>query len=220
MATVPDSNATLPILWYINKWLILWNGYCTTFRRCSEEINIEESLIAQQQTLLWNEDKYLRIAPGEHNVPTSILFDEHCEELSFPSIYFGQIRKFKEGIIVTPYMIATSELRRSDRRGVTPQHLLYVAMKILRLRTRDSLTVAFKFVGKFNNTLTKAQVESTNFINDCLETNLAFIRSIPNSTYYWSQPGPVQPKVRRSSRSLFFRAQKWIIEFYAFRSSI
>lgn len=55
-------------------------------------------------------------------------------------------------------MIATSELRRSDRRGVTSQHLLlYVAMKILRLRTRDSINVAFKFVGK-DNTLTRAQV--------------------------------------------------------------
>ncbi|GFV30001.1 hypothetical protein TNCV_3100781 [Trichonephila clavipes] len=35
---------------------------------------------------------------------------------------------------VTPFMIATSELRCVDRRGVTPQHLLYMAMKIMRLR--------------------------------------------------------------------------------------
>ncbi|GFY35650.1 DUF1758 domain-containing protein [Trichonephila clavipes] len=35
----------------------------------SENITIEESLTAQQQTLLWNEEKYLRIAPGEVNVP-------------------------------------------------------------------------------------------------------------------------------------------------------
>lgn len=83
-------------------------------------------------------------------------------------------------------MIATSELRRSDRRGTTPQHLLYVAMKILRMRTRDSLSVAFKFIGK-NTTLTKEQIESSHFINECLESNLAFLRSIPNSTYYWSQ---------------------------------
>lgn len=36
----------------------------------AEAVDIEESLIAQQQTLLWNEDKYLPIAPGERNVPT------------------------------------------------------------------------------------------------------------------------------------------------------
>ncbi|GFT65114.1 hypothetical protein TNCV_3464231, partial [Trichonephila clavipes] len=33
----------------------------------SENIAIEEGLTAQQQTLLWNEEKYLRIAPGEAN---------------------------------------------------------------------------------------------------------------------------------------------------------
>lgn len=67
-----------------------------------------------------------------------------------------------------------------------PQHLLNVAMKILRLRTRDSLSVAFKFIGK-NTAFTKAQIESTRFLNGCLESNLAFLKSIPNSTYYWSQ---------------------------------
>ncbi|GFX43866.1 hypothetical protein TNCV_4111451 [Trichonephila clavipes] len=31
----------------------------------SEHIPIEESLSSQQQTVMWNEEKYLRIAPGE-----------------------------------------------------------------------------------------------------------------------------------------------------------
>ncbi|GFV53688.1 ATP-dependent DNA helicase [Trichonephila clavipes] len=44
-------------------------------------------LMAQQQTLLWNEEKYIRITPGEANIPRSLLFDEHAEELSFPAIY-------------------------------------------------------------------------------------------------------------------------------------
>jgi len=152
-----------------------------------EEIDIEDSLHAQQKTLLWNEDNFLRIAPAQGEMPTSVLFDEHCEELAFPSIYLGQFRGFKEDLNVTPHaMMATSELLRSDRRGVTPQHLLYVAIKILRMRTQDVLTVAFKFIGT-DTTLTRAQIESSNFINDCLETNLAFLRSIPNCTYYWSQ---------------------------------
>lgn len=30
----------------------------------SENIDIEESLTAQHQTLVWNEEKYLRLAPG------------------------------------------------------------------------------------------------------------------------------------------------------------
>lgn len=31
----------------------------------SEHIPIEESLIAQQQTLIWNKDEYLCLAPGQ-----------------------------------------------------------------------------------------------------------------------------------------------------------
>ncbi|GFY54537.1 serine--tRNA ligase [Trichonephila inaurata madagascariensis] len=83
-------------------------------------------------------------------------------------------------------MIATSELRRVDRRGVTPYHLLYMAMKIMRLRVRDSLTVAFKHVGK-NANITRQQIESEEYINGCIEYNLAFLRAISNSTGYWSE---------------------------------
>lgn len=152
----------------------------------SEDIPIEDSLTAQQQTLLWNEEKYIRLAPGEKNVPNSLLFDEHAEELSFPSIYLGQFRVFKEGVRVTSYSMATSELRRADRRGVTPQHLLYLAMKIMRLRVRDSLTIAFKHIGNDSN-ITKEQIQSEAYINQSLETNLAFLKCIPNSGWYWAE---------------------------------
>jgi hypothetical protein len=37
-----------------------------------------ECLLAQQPTLLWNEDKYLKIAPGQNNKPLSI-YDEHSK---------------------------------------------------------------------------------------------------------------------------------------------
>lgn len=150
----------------------------------SEHIPVEDSLTAQQQTLLWNEEQYLRIAPGEDNVPQSLLFDEHAEELSFPAIYLGQFRNFRDGVKVTPFMMASSELRRSDRRAVTPYHLLYMAMKIMRMRVRDSLTVAFKHVGK-DTKITRKQIEHNQYIHNCIETNLAFLRAIPNSTWYW-----------------------------------
>lgn len=98
-------------------------------------------------------------------VPISLLFDEHAEELSFPQIYLGQFRHFREGLSVTPFMMATSELRRSDRRGVTPQHLLYIymAMKIMRLRIKQSLSIAFKHVGK-GTEITKEQIQSDDYI--------------------------------------------------------
>lgn len=83
-------------------------------------------------------------------------------------------------------MIASSELRRTDRRAITPYHLLYIAVKIMRLRIRDCLTVAFKHIGP-NTNITREQIQSDEYINNCIESNLAFLRSIPNSTWYWAQ---------------------------------
>lgn len=83
-------------------------------------------------------------------------------------------------------MMATSELRRLDRRGVTPYHLIYMAMKIMRIRVRDSLTTAFKHVEN-NKNITKELIESENYIQGCMESNLIFLQSINNSTWYWPE---------------------------------
>ncbi|KAK0158252.1 hypothetical protein PV328_009280 [Microctonus aethiopoides] len=150
----------------------------------AEPIEIGDSLVAEQHTLLWSEDNYLQIAPGENKKPISLLFDSHAEELSFPAIYYGQFREFKDGVNCKAYSIATSELRRSDRRGVTPRHLLFLAMKIMRLRVSESINIAFKNIGQGIN-ITKEQILSSDYLNGCMESNLAFLKSIPNSVQYW-----------------------------------
>jgi hypothetical protein len=83
-----------------------------------------ELIAARQRTFMWNEDMCLTIAPGQHKIPTSVIFDRHAEELSFPHIYYGVDRRFKTDTQPTPYTIATSEIRRRDRRGATPDHIL------------------------------------------------------------------------------------------------
>lgn len=144
-----------------------------------------ELLLGQQQTLMWNEEKCLEIAPGQNRIPLSIIYDEHAEELSFPGVYLGQPRVFRAGVRVTPYMMATSELRRRDRRGVQPQHLLYMAMKILRLRVTEGLQKTFKCSGTAN--ITRAQLRDREFVESCIDRDLTFLRSIPNSAQYWFQ---------------------------------
>ena len=59
-------------------------------------------LLAKQYTLMWSEDKYLSLAPGQKQRPMNIIYDKHAEELSFPRIYLGEARKFKIHR-VTPY---------------------------------------------------------------------------------------------------------------------
>ncbi|GBP70843.1 hypothetical protein EVAR_53507_1 [Eumeta japonica] len=154
----------------------------------SEHIPIGDNITAQQQTLLWNEDRFLHMASKGRNDSISVLFDGHAEELSFPNIFCGQFRKYREEISVTSFMQAASELRRTDRRGADPQHLLYVATKIMRHRVRASVTVALKHIGNSTN-IPKKQIQSniSNYINNCIESNLAFLRCIPNSTWYWAE---------------------------------
>ncbi|XP_029708282.2 uncharacterized protein LOC109400233 [Aedes albopictus] len=150
-----------------------------------ESENDIEMLIGQQQTLLWNEDKCLEIAPGQNRVPLSIIYDEHAEELSFPDIYLGQPRRFNSEIRVTPFMMATSELRRRDRRAAKPKHLLYVAMKILRLRVSEGLQNTFRCMGTAN--ITREMLNDREFLEQCIDRNLSFLKSIPNSVQYWQQ---------------------------------
>lgn len=44
----------------------------------------------------------------------------------------------------------------------------------------------FKHIGP-NTNITREQIQSDEYINNCIESNLAFLRSIPNSTWYWAQ---------------------------------
>ncbi|GFV76732.1 ATP-dependent DNA helicase [Trichonephila clavipes] len=82
--------------------------------------------------------------------------------------------------------MATSELRRSDRHAVIPYHVLYVAMNIMGLRVRDLLTVAFKHIGK-DTKITRERIENEDYVNSCIETNFAFLKSIPNSLCFYQQ---------------------------------
>ncbi|CAG4972708.1 unnamed protein product [Parnassius apollo] len=145
----------------------------------TEDIPIEESITAQQHIFLWNDEKYLRTHLGK--TIFLVVYYLMNTRKSFPTIYLGQFRTFKEDIRATSFMMASSELRRTDRRAITPYHLVYTAVKIMRLRIRDSLTVAFKHIGP-NTNITRDQIQSDEYISNCIESNLVFLCSIPNSS--------------------------------------
>jgi hypothetical protein len=94
----------------------------------------------------------------KNNKPLSIIYDELAEELSFPSIYLGLARNFKTNVKVTPFMMASSEILHKHRGGVTPQHILYMAMKILRLRVSEGLYATFRCEGETEH-ITKRMIE-------------------------------------------------------------
>jgi hypothetical protein len=122
---------------------------------------------------MWNEDECLSIAPGQYKVPINVIFDKYAEELSFPHVYFGVGREFKTETRPTPYTIATSEIRRRDRRGATPDHILYMAMKIMRLRVADGMKHTFRCTPE-NENITRADLENKEFVKEKIEKNLSF----------------------------------------------
>lgn len=148
-----------------------------------------ELIHAMQQTMLWNEEHCLDIAPGQHRKPESLLFDNHAEELSFPAIYFGVPRIIQSSdsdrVRSSAYTMSTSEIRRSDRRGVTPQHVLYMAMKILRFRVRDGVQNMFRCL-RTTEKITRDMIEDREFVERLIDTNQAFLKTIPNSAQYWA----------------------------------
>jgi hypothetical protein len=76
--------------------------------------------------------------------------------------------------------MAMSEIRRRDRRGVKPEHVLYMAMKIMRMRLVDGLRITFKSTGDTAGLL-RANLEDSKFVEGCLDRNLSFLKTIPNS---------------------------------------
>lgn len=155
----------------------------------SNEEPESEVIHALQKTMLFNEAQCLDIAPGQNNSPESLLFDEYAEELSFPSIYYGVAREIRSDssnpVRSTAFTICKSEIRRKDRRGVTPQHVLYMAMKILRFRVRDSIQNMFRCL-RSTEKITRSQIENRAFVEKLIDTNQAFLKTIPNSVQYWA----------------------------------
>ncbi|GIY16015.1 ATP-dependent DNA helicase [Caerostris darwini] len=64
-----------------------------------------------------NIDAGLALAPGEDQMPLSVLFDDLAEELSYSRIYCGDMRRFTRKKHPTYSEIIKSELKRYDRRG-------------------------------------------------------------------------------------------------------
>jgi hypothetical protein len=88
--------------------------------------------------------------------------------------------------MITPFMMATSEIRRKDRRGVTLQHIFYMAIKILPLRVSEGLYATFRCVGETEQ-ISKGLLEDKAYLESFIEKKLSFLKSIPNSVQYWQQ---------------------------------
>ncbi|GIY13760.1 hypothetical protein CDAR_531401 [Caerostris darwini] len=106
-----------------------------------------------------NIDAGLALAPGEDQMPLSVLFDDLAEELSYPRIYCGDMRRFTRKKPPTYSEIVKSELRRYDRRGATPQKILYSHQKNLHKLLLSNIQICLRNKIPTDSSLTAQQVQ-------------------------------------------------------------
>ncbi|KAL3211838.1 hypothetical protein MRX96_051942 [Rhipicephalus microplus] len=125
----------------------------------------------------------LHLAPGENRVPLALFIDAYAEELAFPTIYMGVPRKII-GPRSTPFAMPSSEIRRTDQRGATPEHVLYMATKVMRYNVAES-NMMFRN-NETTGSITREQLESggKKFLEKVLDRDLVFMRGVPNTVQY------------------------------------
>jgi hypothetical protein len=105
----------------------------------------------------------IRIAPGEGKVPVPLHRDLNAELLSFPTIYGGMQRKFKDNIRVSYTDIAKSEIRRYDRRACRPSKLLYSFKRSFNEKVYQAVQVCMRKTTR-SNPITAGNIRMPGFL--------------------------------------------------------
>ncbi|KAL3245909.1 hypothetical protein MRX96_058115 [Rhipicephalus microplus] len=160
-----------------------------------DPVQLAIALNAMSKTIFFNEeaaatDKLidqshsLHLAPGENRVPLALFMDAYAEELTFLTIYLGVPRKII-GPRSTPFALASSEIRSTDWRGATPEHVLYTAAKVMRYNVAES-NMMFR-TNETTGSITREQLDSggKKFLEEVLDLDLAFMRGVSNTVHYW-----------------------------------
>ncbi|KAK3910115.1 Titin-like protein [Frankliniella fusca] len=132
-------------------------------------------------------DLGLKIAPGEGQVPISLLQDEDVDILTYPSIYCGKARHFRHKL--TDSQLRKFELKSSDRRAAKHIPKLFMSFCKSRLRrfvNRISIAMRKKKNGK---SLTAAQILQPNGLDQLIQEDEGYkiLDEDRSSPAYWCQ---------------------------------
>ncbi|CAG9807951.1 unnamed protein product [Chironomus riparius] len=151
-------------------------------QRADEEVNqlYEETLLDANEAI--------EFAPGEGQIPVSILTDINCEELSFPTIYFGHERVHSPNVKLSYEDHVNSEIRRRDRRAVRADHLLFMHKKSQLKQLCSNVNIALKKCAQ-SSSVTASQILNSNFVDESISKDNAyrFLTNITGSPAYWEQ---------------------------------
>lgn len=158
-----------------------------------------------EETLV-NQNQAVDFAPGEGQVPLSMKFDEFCEELAFPQIFGGHARNPNPEVKNLSYNdIINSELRRTDRRAVIPEHLLYVYKKSQLEQLGSCINIQMKKAAQ--DGLKASDARNQDYINTEIASDNAFqfMNTITGTPAYWElQKKKVMAMVRQFGICTFF----------------
>ncbi|GIX93823.1 ATP-dependent DNA helicase [Caerostris darwini] len=117
----------------------------------------------------------------------SVLFDDLTEEHSYPRIYCGDMRRFTRKKPPTYSEIVKSELRRYDRRGATPQKILYSHQKNVHKLLLSSIQICLRNKIPTDSSLTAQQVQDQQCLRQLFYKNQAykFMKTIKCSPAQW-----------------------------------
>ncbi|GIY00702.1 ATP-dependent DNA helicase [Caerostris darwini] len=134
-----------------------------------------------------NIDAGFSLSPGEDQMRLSVLFDDLAEELSYPRIYCGDMRRFTRKEPPTYSEIVKSELRRYDRRGATSQNILYSHQKNLHKLLLSSIQICLRNKIHTDSSLTAQQVQDQQCLRQLFYKNQAykFMKTIECSPAHW-----------------------------------
>ena len=177
-----------------------------------DETNPELLNPGQSESLLIPEDELddlvVKLAPGEGNVPMSILLDQQAEILSFPSIYGGQLRNIPENVRLTAGDIARSEARRYDRRATLPTKILYSYVRLRTSRILEDIQVCLRKKRRKDGTpITASQLLNAGFIESLVQHDDGFrmLKGIRSSPAFWeAQKKKALGMIRQLGKPAFF----------------
>lgn len=158
----------------------------------AEETNIEDRATGNTDTMLQSVDfrefnQILSVAPGENNIPLSIVQDKYSEFLAFPAIYCGQARP-DNSLRLVPLHYSTIckwELRNIDRRCATCIPNLFYKLKKLQIKQiQDKVMLAIRKCKLNCKKYTAAQV-----LDSIVRLNEGFqvLRNLRGSPPYWEK---------------------------------
>ena len=144
---------------------------------------------------------------GEGEIPIPMFLDPYCEELAFPTIWFGHPRGTPPPEVRLSFNDhVNSEIRRYDRRACSSEHLFFVHKKCTIEQMKKQATIVFRKSAQTNK-ITATQVIDKQFIDNAVNNDSAyrFLSAIPGTPpYFEAQKKKVMATIRQKGSYTLF----------------